>query len=115
MTALVLRSSLRAVISTRVHLPVLQDAVRAAESQRRQLGLVVVGEGQPYGRGEITKALGIPVVAGIADDAGSAGHFSDGLPRHRKFESAPLIKSVRGAATTLAASLQRTTELVRSA
>lgn len=115
LTAVVLRSTLRAVISTRVHLPTLQDAVRASDPQRRHLGLVVVGEGQPYGRGEIAKALGAPVVAGIADDVASAGHFSDGRPRHRKFESAPLIKSVRGAATTLAASLQKTTELLRSA
>ncbi len=114
LTAVVLRSSLRAVMSARVHLPSLTDEARPAQDDRGHLGLVVVGEGQPYGRSEITKALGLPVVAEIASDAASAAHLSDGLPRHRRFESAPLIRSIRGAATTLAASLQRTTDLVRS-
>jgi hypothetical protein len=36
------------------------------------------------------------------------------VPRHRKFESAPLIRSIRAAATSLAGMLERTTELVRS-
>jgi len=114
LTAVVMRSSLRAVMSARVHLPTLRDDARSAESTKAQLGLLLVGEGRPYGRSEITKALGVPVLGAVADDPASAGHLSDGLPRHRKFESAPLIKSIRGAATTLAATLQRTTELVRS-
>jgi hypothetical protein len=114
LTAVVMRSSLRAVMSTRVHLPAVRDDLRTAESTRGQLGLLLVGEGRPYGRTEITKALGVPVLAAVADDAASAAHLSDGVPRHRKFESAPLIKSVRGAATTLAATLQQTTELIRS-
>jgi hypothetical protein len=114
LTLVVMRSSLRAVMSTRVHLPGLRDDSASRRSSRRQLGLLLVGEGRPYGRAEITKALGAPVVAAVADDGASAAHFSDGAPRHRKFESAPLIKSIRGAGTTLAAALQQTTELVRS-
>lgn len=114
LTAVVLRSSLRAVMSARVHLPVLRDDARSADSARGQLGLVLVGEGHPYGRSEITKALGVPVLAALPEDAQSAAHLSDGVPRHRKFDSAPLIRSVRSAATTLAATLQRTTELVGS-
>lgn len=114
LTGVVLRSSLRSVMSARVHLPVLHDEVSSAQSTRGQLGLVVVGEGQPYGGPEITKALGVAMTASIADDAASAAHLSDGRPRHRKFESGPLIRSIRGAASTLASSLHRTTELVRN-
>lgn len=114
LTAVVMRSSLRAVMSTRVHLPTLRGDARPGESERNQVGLLLVGEGSPYGRGEITRALGVPVLASVADDAASAAHLSDGVPRHRKFESAALIKSISGTATTLAARLQRTTELVRS-
>ena len=75
---------------------------------------MVVGEGHPYGRGEISKALGVPVIADIARDPQAAVHLSDGAPRPRRFDSSPLVRSLRGAATTLAATLQRSTELVRS-
>ena len=114
LTGVVLRSSLRSVLSARVHLPLLRDEADSAQSARGQLGLIVVGEGQPYGGAEISKALGVQVTATIADDAASAAHFSDGRPRHRKFESAPLIRTVRNAASTLAGALHRTIELVRT-
>ena len=48
LTALVLASSLRAVMSARVHLPTLTDHSRLSSSARHPFGLVVVGEGQPY-------------------------------------------------------------------
>jgi hypothetical protein len=114
LTAVVMRSTLRAVMSTRVHLPVLRDEPRPDEATRTKVGLLLVGQGRPYGRSEIADALGVPVLADIADDPASAAHLSDGVPRHRRFESAPLIRSVRAAATSLAGTLQRTTELVRS-
>lgn len=114
LTAVVLRSTLRGVMSARVHLPVLHDDASALGGERGKLGLVLVGEGQPYGRTEITKALGTPVVTSVAADPVSAAHLSDGEPRHRKFEAAPLIRSLRTAAATLADSLQQTTELVRT-
>ena len=113
-TALVLGSSLRAVMSARVHLPTITDHSRLSSSTRNQFGLVVVGEGHPYGRDEISKALGVPVIADIARDPQAAVHLSDGATRPRRFDSSPLVRSLRGAATTLAATLQRSTELVRS-
>jgi hypothetical protein len=114
LTALVLASTLRAVMSARVHLPTLTDHTRLSSSARHPFGLIVVGEGQPYSRGEITKALGVPVVAEVARDPQPAAHLSDGVPRPRRFDSSALLRSLRGAATTLAATLQRSTELVRS-
>jgi hypothetical protein len=114
LTALVLGSSLRAVMSARVHLPVITDNSRLASPARHQFGLVVVGEGRPYAAGEISKALGLPVVAEIASDLQAAAHLSDGAHRPRRFDSSPLVRSMRGAASSLAATLQRSTELVRS-
>ena len=78
------------------------------------VGLIIVGEGQPYARGEISRSLGVPVVADVADDRASAAHLSDGRARPRRFDSSPLVRSLRSAATDLAAALQRSAELVRS-
>jgi hypothetical protein len=116
LTALVLGSSLRAVLSARVHLPVITEHHPSlSPSTRHQFGLVVVGEGQPYGRGEISKALGLPVVAEVAHgDPQVASHLSDGRARPRRFDSSNLIRSIRGTASSLARTLQRSTELVRS-
>jgi hypothetical protein len=113
-TALVLGSTLRAVMSARVHLPTISDHSGLSSSARRPFGLIVVGEGHPYGRGEISKALGAPVIGEVARDPQAATHLSDGAPRPRRFDSSPLVRSLRGLASTLAATSQRSTELVRS-
>ncbi|WP_375424467.1 hypothetical protein [uncultured Friedmanniella sp.] len=110
---LVLRSDLRSVLSARVHLPALTELRTAAASPSRP-GLVLVGPGQPYQAAEISKALGPTVLAQLPHDPAAAAHFSDGAPQHRKFEAAPLLRGLRHAASTLADSLQRSTELVRS-
>jgi hypothetical protein len=108
LTALVMGSSLRSVMSARVHLP----AINITEQQR--VGLIIVGEGQPYARSEISRSLGVPVVAVIAEDRASAAHLSDGRPRSRRFDSSPLVRSLRAAATDVSQSLQRSADLVRS-
>lgn len=113
-TALVAGSSLRSVMSARVHLPTLRDQVRAGDDSRNPLGMIIVGEGQPYARGEIAKALDLPVLATLPIDAQTAAHLSDGAPRHRKFEGSPLIRSLAATSSQLAALLQRSTDLVRS-
>ena len=74
----------------------------------------MVDEGHPYRAAEIGKALGTEVVARLPHDPASATHFSDGAPQHRKFGTAPLVKAVRGTASTFAAVLQQSTALVRS-
>jgi len=111
LTAVVLGSSLRSVMSARLNLPALtygQDA-----RGRDRVGLVLVEEGQPYRSGEISKALGVPVVASVPHDPAAAAHFSDGAAQTRRFESAPLVRSLRSTASTFATTLQRSTDLVR--
>ena len=113
-TAVVLNSSLRSVMSARVHLPALRDHGRSGTDARSQLGLIVVGEGQPYGTGEIAKALDTTIIGAVAADRQSAAHLSDGRPRHRRFDSSPLMRSIVDIGARLATDLQRSTELVRS-
>ena len=113
LTCLVLRSNLRSVLSARVHAANFtgQDSVGSAD---HGTGLILVGEGQPYDRREIGKALGVPVVASVVDDPDSAAHLSDGAPRPRKFDATPLAKSLHTTATSLHSHLQRSAERVRS-
>lgn len=114
LTAVVMRSDLRSVMSARVHLPTLQDHARLGSSNGGQLGLVVVGENQPYGRGEISKALGTPVVSTIAVDPAVAAHMSDGRPRPRRYDASPLTRSIRDTASQFGSTLLRSAEMVRN-
>jgi hypothetical protein len=112
LTAVVLASTLRSIMSARVHLPTLRDHPQLSSTVRRHLGLIVIGEGQPYRRNEITKALEVPVITTIADDRQAAAHLSDGGPRHRRFDASPLIRSIRDASLQLSSTLQRSAELI---
>lgn len=113
LTCLVLRSNLRSVMSARVHASSFQEPAMLSGTGNAT-GLILVGENEPYGRQEISRALKMPVVATIADDRLSAQHLSDGQPRHRKFDSAPLSKTLHTSAASLFTTLQRTAEKIRS-
>lgn len=112
LTCLVLRSNLRSIMSAKIHVGSLTEQARLTAAEP-SVGLVVVGEGHPYGKNEIGKALGLPVIATVAYDEASAAHFSDGRPRSRKFDAAPLARSLQTAADALGSRLQRTTERIR--
>jgi hypothetical protein len=112
LTGVVLNSSLRSIMSARVHLPTLRNQPRFSSTERGHLGLIVVGEGFPYRSSEITKALDAPVITSIAHDQQTAGHLSDGRPRHRRFDSSPLIRSIRDASNQLSGMLRRSAEMV---
>jgi hypothetical protein len=112
LTAVLLNSTLRSVMSARVHLPTLRDHPRLTSAERGHLGLIVIGEGQPYRSGEIAKALDVPVITTIAEDRQTAAHLSDGRPRHRRFEVSPLLRGIGDASSQLSNSLQRSAQLV---
>jgi hypothetical protein len=112
-TCLVLRSNLRSVMSARIHAPQLREQSRSSGSDSA-VGLIVVGEGEPYGKQEIAKALGLPVTASVANDPAAARHLSDGSPRPRKFDASPLSKSLHTTATSVYAQLERTVERIGS-
>ena len=112
-TCLVLRSNLRAVMAARVHLATLRDHPRLSETGGG-LGLIIVGESEPYSRSEITKALGVSTLGVVANDHRAAAHLSDGKPRPRKFNRSALSTSLSDLAATLAARLERSADLIRS-
>ncbi|HET9779510.1 MAG TPA: hypothetical protein VFP81_09530, partial [Propionibacteriaceae bacterium] len=112
LTLVVVTSTLRSIMSARVNLPTFRDHPRLSSTDQGHLGLIVVGEGEPYGRGEIAKALEVPVIASIAYDRKAAAHLSDGRPRHRRFDSSPLIRSIHDASSQLSNTLQRSADLV---
>lgn len=112
LTALVLRSDLRSIVSARVQLLSLREQPRLQATQRG-LGLILVGGGQPYSAREIAKTLGVPVVAEIADDPVTARHLSAGEPRPRKFDSSKLARSLHTTASQLAARFESSAQLVR--
>lgn len=95
------------LIVTRTHLPAVvaarswTEAMRASAPTWQQPGLVLVGEGQPYTAREITKVLGLPVVASIADDADSAAVYHRAATANRKFATSPFIRSMRAAAEAI--------------
>lgn len=99
--ALVTHSSLRAVAAARGCAAVLADQTRAVSGHDQNTGLVVVGENRPYSRREIGATLRLPVITTVATDAGSAAVLSDGSKRSRKFDQAPLTKSLHHARTEI--------------
>jgi hypothetical protein len=113
-TCLVLRSNLRSVMSARVHLSTLRDHAGLGDASSAALGLVLVGESDPYSRAEISKALAVPVLGVLANDQPAAAYLSDGIPRPRKFDRSGLGSSLHDLSGLLASRLQRSAELVRS-
>jgi hypothetical protein len=101
------------VMAARVHLATLRDHPRLSEAGGG-LGLIIVGESEPYSRSEITKALGVPTLGVVTNDHRTAAHLSDGKPRTRKFNRSALITSLSDLAAALAARLERSADLIRS-
>jgi hypothetical protein len=113
LSCLVLRSNLRSVLSARVHLPSIRDQDRTTGAAG-EVGLILVGESEPYSRSEVGKALGVPVLGIVPHDPRPAAHLSDGRPRPRRFDSSPLVRSLHGVATAVASRLERSADLIRS-
>lgn len=75
LTLLLTRSTLTALIAATSWAETLREETAASVTS---VGLVVVGEGQPYATGEVGRALGLPVVAALPWDRRSAAVLSRG-------------------------------------
>jgi hypothetical protein len=95
---LVMRTSLDAVVSARARIGWLRGLVAESATGAEGLGLLLVGEGRPYRAGEVAKAVGAPVVATVSHDEPNAHVLSHGVPRGRRFDTSPLVRSARSAA-----------------
>lgn len=100
------RSTLPALVAASSWAPTVQDTFSRAGALD-SLGVLVVGEGTPYGNGEVAKVLDRPVTAALAWDPASAEVYSRGAGHGRKFATAPLNKSLRAAVQSIRSHLAR--------
>lgn len=114
----------QALLTTRTNLPALVAASSWAATLRESfakaggldsLGVLVVGEKQPYSNNEVAKVLGRPVMASLAWDPGAAAVYSEGASRGRKFDSAPLNKSLRAAVQGIQSNIARSRAALEAA
>ncbi len=110
------------LLLTRTTLPALSASRSWVESLHRDstgLGgqaVMLVGEGQPYRTGEVSKVLDLPVLAAIADDPDAAAVYHRGAPPPKRFETSPLVRSLHAAVEAISAQVARTrAELVEGA
>lgn len=106
------------LVVTRTHLPALMAARSWAETVTqpgigwRWPGLLLIGEGMPYTAREVSRLLGLPVVAEIEDDTDSAAVFHRGAARPRHFEAGTYARSLHAATESLLAEVGRSREAV---
>ncbi|WP_454857592.1 hypothetical protein [Promicromonospora soli] len=101
------------VMLLRSHLPAVAGARAWAELVRRDRlwpnpGLIVVGPGDPYGPREVTRVLGLPVIATLPDDPPAAAVYHRGSKPPRHFESGGYHRSLSAAAEALISTVART-------
>ena len=103
------------LLLTRTTLPALAaarswaDSLRPGTSSWRHPGVLLVGEGQPYRAGEVSKVLGVSVVSTLADDSPAAAIYHRGAPPPRRFESSPLARSLSATVASIQAQISLST------
>lgn len=99
-----------ALMVTRTDLVSLSAARSWAETLRTgfervgggsSLGLLLVGEGEPYSARDVRKVLQIPVTASLAWDPEAAEVFAKGAETPRKFNSSRLVRSLTAGRTAI--------------
>ncbi len=101
------------LLLTRTTLPALSavrswaDSVRRGTFDWQQSGVVVIGEGQPYKASEVGGVLGLPVIASLPDDPAAAAVFSRGAQPAKRFETGPLVRSLRAGIASIHSTVSR--------
>lgn len=104
------RTSLRALACLRLYLPRLLDATHEVATR---VGLLLVGDGRPYGAGEIAAQFQTPVMATIVHDPAAASVLSDGAAPARRFADSSYRRSIVAATSRLSADLDAHLRFVR--
>lgn len=108
-----LESADATLLLTRTSLPSISAARSWAETIRqpgtgwRHPGLLLIGEGQPYRDTEVSKSLGMPMVADLPDDPASAAIYHRGAAPPRRFETGSYVRNLQAAAQAIQAHLAR--------
>jgi hypothetical protein len=96
LTLLVVRSDLVSLSGARSWAETLRAGFERVGGSS-SLGLLMVGKGQPYSAREVRKVLQIPVTASLAWDPQTANVFAKGSRAGAKFDSSPLVRSLKAA------------------
>ncbi len=104
LTLLVTRTDLPAIAAGRSWATTLREEFLTAGGLEA-LGSLLVGQGRPYGAGEVAAVLQIPVFGTTAWDPDSAQVFSHGRQPGRRFGSSKLSRSLRATASALTSRL----------
>ncbi|TNM37690.1 hypothetical protein FHP29_18065 [Nocardioides albidus] len=102
-----------ALLVTRATLPAISAARSWAETVRqpatgwRHPCLLLIAEGQPYRATEISKVLGMPVVADLPDDPAAAAVYHRGAAPPKHFETGPYIRALEATVQSVQAHIAR--------
>ena len=96
LVAMVLRSSLRQVAAARPRIEMLAQLLDGTD----RLGLLLVGD-KSHGAAEITRTLGVPVLAGLPLDCKTAAVLSDGVGRRTNLADRPLMRAAHAAGAAI--------------
>ena len=97
----------------RATLPAIAAARSWAETVRQPMtgwrhpALLLVGEGDPYRGSEVSKVLGLPVVADLPDDPACAAVYHRGAAPPKNFENSRYIRALRAASESIRAQVAR--------
>lgn len=101
------------LLVTNATLPSISAARSWAETARQPAtgwahpGLLLIGEGKPYRATEVTKVLGIPVVADLPDDPAAAAVYHRGATPPRHFENGAYLRALQAAVQSIQAHTAR--------
>jgi hypothetical protein len=101
------------LLVTRATLPSISAARSWAETIRqpatgwRHPGLLLVAEGRPYRATEVTKVLGMPVIADLPDDPAAAAVYQRGATPPKHFETGPYVRALQAAVQSVQAHVAR--------
>lgn len=96
LVAIVMRPSLRQVAAARPRIEMLAELLGGTD----RLGLLLVGD-KSRGSAEISRTLGVAVLAGLPLDSKTAAVLSDGVGRRTNLADRPLLRAAHAAGTAI--------------
>jgi hypothetical protein len=96
LVAVIIRASLRQVAAARPRIEMLADL----QGGTGRVGLLLVGD-KGHSPAELSRTLGVRVLARIPSDARTAAVLSDGLGRRSSLDDRPLLRSAKTAGQAL--------------
>lgn len=83
------------------------ETVRQPATGWHHPGLLLIGEGKPYRATEVSKALGVPVVADLPDDPTAAAVYHRGANPPRNFETGAYVRGLQATSQSIQAHVAR--------